>query len=111
MEDADLPPGRDPHRPQLPYARGNEVDPDRPYWRPTSAQRRETVETIKRTGSTIIRARCLHCKREQFLGIDRFPPTLKLDAIEQRLVCTKCKCRKVELLVPGKPSIEDGHSH
>ena len=109
MAEADLPPGRDPFRPQLPFARGNEVDPDRPYWRPTSARRRETVETIRRTGSTMIPARCLDCKREQLLGVDRFPPTVKLDALEQRLVCIKCKCRKVELIVPGQPSIVDGH--
>lgn len=67
------------------------------------------METIRRTGSTMVYARCLHCKRENFIGIDRWPPTMKLDAIEQRLVCVKCKCRKVELRAPGQPSIEDRH--
>lgn len=57
----------------------------------------------------MILARCLHCKREQLLGVDRWPSTMKLDAIEQRLVCMKCKCRKVELMLPGQPSIEDGY--
>jgi hypothetical protein len=89
MAEADLPPARDPYSPKLPFARGNEVDPERPYWRPTSARRRETIETIRRTGSTVIPARCLHCKRERFLGTDRWSRTVKLDAIEQRLVCIR----------------------
>lgn len=109
MKEADLPSARDPHKPQLPFKRGDEVEPDRPYWRPVSARRHETVETIRRTGSTVIPARCLHCRRERFFEIDRWPVTVKLDTIEQRLVCMKCKCRKIELIVPGQPSIEDGH--
>lgn len=106
---ADLPPGRDPYRPQLPFARGNEVDPERPYWRPRSARRPDTIETIRRTGSTMISARCLRCRREGLIGVDRWSRSMKLDAIEQRMVCATCGCRKVELIVPGQVSIEDGH--
>lgn len=109
MAEADLPPGRDPYRPQLPFARGNEVNLDRPYWRPTSARRPETVEAVRRTGSTLIEARCLHCKRQRHVSFERWPNAIKLDAIEQRMVCMSCGCRKVELIVPGQPSIEDGH--
>ncbi len=109
MKESDLPAGRDPHRPHLPFKRGNEVYPDGPYWRATSVRRSATIETIRLTGSTVIAARRLHCKRQQFLDYSRWPNATKIDAIEQRLVCMSCKCRKVELIVPGQPSIEDGH--